>query len=72
MRMTKQELTEHTLAVWQPRTARQLSADDAREITENLTSFFTILSRWSRKECLVRAGEAAERADQTDAGMPGS
>ena len=72
MRMTKQELTEHTLAVWQPRTARQLSAEDAREITENLTRFFTILSQWSRKEWLIRAGEAAERADQTDAGTSGA
>jgi len=50
MRMTKQELTEHTIAVWQQRTPRRLSTEDAREITENLTGFFTILAEWSRKE----------------------
>lgn len=50
MRMTKQQLTEHTIAVWRPRLGRRLSEEDAREITENLTSFFTILAQWSRRE----------------------
>ena len=50
MRMTKQELTEHTITVWQLRTPRRLSKEDAREITENLTGFFAILADWSRKE----------------------
>ena len=50
MRMTKQELTEHTIAVWQPRLRRHLSKEDAREIAENITGFFTILAEWSRQE----------------------
>ena len=50
MRMTKQELTEHTIAVWQPRLRRRLSNEDAREIAENLTGFFTILAEWSHRE----------------------
>lgn len=50
MRMTKQELIDHTIAVWQPRLQRRLSKEDAREITENLTGFFTILAEWSRHE----------------------
>lgn len=50
MRMTKQELTEHTNAVWQPRLRRRLSNEDAREIAENMTGFFTILAEWSRQE----------------------
>ena len=50
MRMTKQELTEHTVATWQPRLRRRLSNEDAREITENITGFFTILAEWSRQE----------------------
>ena len=50
MRMTKQELTEHTIAVWQPRLRRRLSNEDAREITENITGFFTILAEWSSQE----------------------
>ena len=50
MRMTKQELTEHTIATWQPRLRRRLSNEDAREIAENLTGFFTILAEWSHRE----------------------
>ena len=50
MRMTKQELTEHTVAVWQPRLRRPLSNEDVREITENITGFFAILAEWSRQE----------------------
>jgi len=37
MRMTRQQLTEHTIAVWQPRIRRRLSKEDAREITENIS-----------------------------------
>ena len=50
MRMTNQELTDHTLAVWQSRTPRRLRKEDACEITENLTGFFAILAEWSRQE----------------------
>lgn len=60
MRMTKQELTEHTIAVWQQRTARRVSQEDTREITENLTGFFTILAEWSHKECHRRKTEASD------------
>jgi hypothetical protein len=48
--MTKQALTEHTIALWQPRTSRRLSNEDAREITANLTGFFATLAEWSRQE----------------------
>jgi hypothetical protein len=48
--MTKQELTEHTIAIWQQRIRRRLTNEDAREIAENITGFFTILAEWSRQE----------------------
>ena len=50
MRMTKQQLTEHTVAVWQPRLRRCLSNEDAREIAENMNGFFNILAEWSHRE----------------------
>lgn len=61
MRMTKHDLTEHTIAVWQPRSPRRLSKEDAREITHNLTGFFAILAEWSRQE-------GREHADSTAGG----
>ena len=42
------ELTESTLAIWQRRSAVHLSAEDAREITENVYGFFRTLSEWDR------------------------
>ena len=64
MRMTKQQLTDRTLAVWQSRTSHRLTNEDAREITENITGFFAILAEWSRKE---RDGSAADPASHADA-----
>ena len=61
MRMTKQELIEHTIAVWQPRIGHRLSREDAREITENITGFFTILAEWSRKDERDRSDSNASR-----------
>ncbi len=49
---------ERTLGVWQPRTDRALTAEDAREIARNITGFLGILRGW----------EAAERAAD---GTPG-
>ena len=43
---------------------RRLSNEDAREITENLTGFFTILAQWSRQE-------GRDRADATASGGRG-
>jgi hypothetical protein len=43
-------LIDRTLAVWKPRLGRDLSREDAREIAENVTGFFTVLAEWSRAE----------------------
>lgn len=40
------EIIEQTLAVWQPRTRRPLTPEDARQIIENVTGFFQLLARW--------------------------
>ena len=36
--------------VWQPRLARDLCHDDARQIKENVVGFFSILAEWSQAE----------------------
>jgi hypothetical protein len=50
MRETRPNLLDDTLAVWQQRSRRQLSREDAREIAENISGFFNILAEWSRQE----------------------
>jgi hypothetical protein len=41
-------LIDRTIALWQPRVGRDLSREDARQIAENVTGFFSILHEWSR------------------------
>ncbi len=45
-RKYSRDLLERTKQVWQPRTARQLTDDDAREIIENMVGFFRLLHEW--------------------------
>ncbi|MBK9585474.1 MAG: hypothetical protein IPO55_06165 [Alphaproteobacteria bacterium] len=35
---------------WQSKAGRTLTAEDHRQIRENLTGFFNILNEWRRKE----------------------
>jgi hypothetical protein len=39
-------LLDQTLKVWQPRTSRKLTREDARQIIENVNGFFRILLEW--------------------------
>jgi hypothetical protein len=48
-----------TRQVWQPRLGRDLTDEDARQITHNVTGFFGILAEWSRAEKLAAASDAA-------------
>jgi hypothetical protein len=41
-------LIKRTREIWQPRIGRNLTNEDARQISENLTGFFSILAEWSR------------------------
>jgi hypothetical protein len=50
MRETNPKLIDDTITVFQQRSCRRLSREDAREITENITGFFTVLAEWSRQE----------------------
>ena len=53
MRMTKLELLHYTVDTWQPRTARELTEEDAREITETLVGFFGVLQQWAANDRLL-------------------
>jgi hypothetical protein len=59
------DLVGATIAVWQPRTARELSREDARQVVENITGFFAILAEWSRAETLAPAKDSGKPAKTT-------
>ena len=41
---------DRTRQVWQPRLGREITDEDTRQITQNVTGFFGILAEWSRAE----------------------
>jgi hypothetical protein len=49
-RAVNDNLIERTRNLWQPRLGCDLSGEDARQITENVTGFFELLAEWSRAE----------------------
>jgi len=46
-----------TIALWRPRLGRDLSREDARQMVENVTGFFSILYEWSRAETRIAAND---------------
>jgi hypothetical protein len=53
-------LIDQTRKVWQPRVGRNLSNEDARQISENVTSFFAIPGEWSRAGMPTPANDAGK------------
>ena len=53
----RNKLIEQTHKVWQPRLQRNLTDEDARQIAENITGFFSILAEWSQAARLVPAND---------------
>jgi len=49
-RRQAENLINRTRAVWQPRLGRNLTPDEARQISANVTGFFAVLAEWARKE----------------------
>jgi hypothetical protein len=50
-------LIDQTIAVWQPRLRREISREEARQIAESVTRFFSILHEWSRGEAPAAAND---------------
>ena len=53
---------DRTHKVWQPRTGRDLTDEDARQMVENVTGFFSILAEWSRVELPPPANDTGKPA----------
>jgi hypothetical protein len=56
-RAANDNLIDQTIAVWRSRLRRDLSREDARQIIENVTGFFNILSEWSGSEVSIPAND---------------
>jgi hypothetical protein len=56
--------------VWQPRTSRPLTAEDAREITANLVGFFRLLAEWDRRDKEGQAATGPKAAPDQEGAVP--
>ena len=56
-------LIDLTIETWQPRLDRDLSREDARQIAENVTGFFSILAEWSQAEMPEPANDIGKPAE---------
>jgi hypothetical protein len=61
---------DRTREVWKPRLGRDLSREDARQIAENVTGFFTILIEWSRAEMPVPANDTTKLSTSDASEVP--
>jgi hypothetical protein len=61
-------LIERTRKIWKPRLGRDLSREDARQIAENITGFFSILHEWSRASMPASANDNREPSATRDTG----
>ena len=50
MNQAAPQLIARTKETWQTRAGCSLSDEDAREIAENVTGFFTLLLKWEARE----------------------
>ncbi len=61
-------LIDRTHKVWKPRLGRDLSREDARQIAENITGFFSILHEWSRASVPAPDNDDCARSATRDSG----
>ena len=59
-------LIDHTIETWQWRIARDLSCEDARQIVENVTGFFSILAEWARAEMPEPVNDTGKPGETND------
>jgi hypothetical protein len=55
--VANENLIDRTIELWQPRLRRELSREDARQIVENVTGFFSLLSEWSKADTAPPASD---------------
>ena len=56
---------EQTQAYWRERTGREVTAEDAREMVQNIADFFEVLQEWDEGVSQIKGAAVAERSRQT-------
>ena len=68
MHETQRRQHDDTLELWQRRTSRALTAEDGREIVENVSGFFRLLAKWRKASAETNSpnGEAAHATGENE------
>jgi hypothetical protein len=50
LRASRETLIDRAIETYQPRTSRELTREDGREIIHNLAGFLAVLAEWKKRE----------------------
>jgi hypothetical protein len=64
--MPDHDFKQRTLDLWQPRSSRLLTKEDAREMADNVSAFFRLLTEWDQ-ELSRQQEQPATDEQKTDA-----
>ena len=60
-------LIQKTLELWQPRTSRQLTEEDAQQMIDNAVGVFRLLLKWRQEELLTeKSVDTYKKVSQTN------
>ena len=58
MAQNSPELIEQTISVFENRTGKVISQEEARQVVENIAGFFRVLQEWAEAEDSIRCDES--------------
>ena len=62
------KLIEQTISVFESRTGRVISDEEARRLVENISGFFQVLQEWAEAEDKDRRDEGTDRPTRSEGG----
>ena len=62
------KLIEQTISVFESRTGRVISDEEARRSVENISGFFQVLQEWAEAEDKDRSDEGTDRPTKGEGG----
>ena len=62
----KDKLIQQTLELWQPRTSRQLTEEDARQMIDNAVGVFRLLLKWHQEELMTETSVEPSKGEQPE------
>ena len=68
---TNADLVDRTIDLWAPRVSRELTRDDAEQILQNVSGFFSVLSEWRRAERARSTRPSSQRRGPSEARYDG-